>query len=130
MENVEYIAERFEEAVETIRGLSSSGTWPKGFHTSMPETLSVTSESFNAEAFRIALIDSANRPNIPTSRQIDRLDEVMVWQFYISVEERKIVWARARHRRWKKIAKDIHKSVRTAQRRWTTALMKISYNVK
>ena len=130
MESVEYIASRFEEAAQTIRGLSSAGSWPGGYKTSMPETLSIYSESFNREAFQIALSDSVNKPGIPSSRQIDRLDEGLIWQTYINVEERKIVWARARNKRWKRIAFDIRKSVRTAQRRWTLALIKIACNVK
>ena len=53
---------------------------------------------------------------------IDRLIETTQWLLWLSVEQRKLVWARARYVPWKVICKELGCARPTAWRRWRHAL--------
>ena len=48
--------------------------------------------------------------------------ETMHWVQWLEVEQRHLVWMRAKHYEWHKIAKRFGCCTKTAQRRWQRAL--------
>jgi hypothetical protein len=61
-----------------------------------------------------------------TPDAITRLDEVLTWLPWITVEERRLVWQRAARVRWKVICAEIGCDRSTAWHQWRTALEKLA----
>jgi len=111
------VAERLEEAAETMRGLPPAIMRPK--LCSWPEIIRDASESYGWSADRV-------RSGPPSAAAIDRLDETLEWFLWLEPEESRLVWARAVGTRWKVIAYRLGVDRTTVWRRWTYALVKIA----
>jgi hypothetical protein len=66
--------------------------------------------------------DDVYRPLTPTPEAIDRMLETMRWVQWLEVDERHLVWMRAKRYRWVDIAKRFACASRTAQRRFDAAM--------
>lgn len=62
----------------------------------------------------------------PSTAAISRLEKTFDWALWISIEERKLIWARAARVPWKKITSELGCDRTTAWRRWQLALTKIA----
>lgn len=113
------VANRFEEAMETMKRLPSERV--QGYISSWPEIKLSEWELEGAEPPKRTRCR-------PTPKQIDEMNETMEWLFWLEVEERHLVWQRARGWYWDRIGRDIesnpHRS--TLWRQWNKAMSKIA----
>ena len=72
------------------------------------------------EAF--AADEKVYRPFPPSPEAIDRMLETMRWVQWLEVEQRHVVWMRARRYAWREIAIRSACCTRTAQRHWQRAV--------
>lgn len=90
------------------------------------------SQSINAVYFeevrRHAGVDAAHayRPLPPTPQAIDRMMETMRWVQWLDVEQRHLVWMRAKQYEWKVICRRFGCERTTAWRRWQRALQMVA----
>lgn len=70
--------------------------------------------------------DHAYRPLPPTPQAIEQMMEVMRWVQWLEVEQRHLVWMRARHYEWHVIGKRFGCDRTTAWRHWKRAMERIS----
>ena len=62
------------------------------------------------------------RPMPPSPQAVERMLETMRWVQWLEVEQRHLVWMRAKHYEWKFICRRIGRDRTTAWRRWQKAL--------
>lgn len=110
---VETVAARFEEAVETARRLPPVRV--QGYYSLWPEIIRQQWETFSRE-------DVELRPLPPEPAAIERMMEAMRWMQWLEVEERHLVWMRAKQYEWHRIGKRFGCDRTTAWRRWQRAL--------
>ena len=108
-DEVEY---RFHEAAVTSHRLPPARV--AGYVTLWPE---IARQSWEGYADELTIL---RIPATPVA--IDRLIETTQWLLWLSVEQRKLVWARARYVPWKVICKELGCARPTAWRRWRHAL--------
>ena len=109
---IETVADRFTEAAVTAHRLPPARV--AGYVTLWPEIARQSWEGYADE--RIVLRFPA------TPAAVDRLAETTQWLQWLSVEQRKLVWARARYVPWRAICEAHQCSKPTAWRRWRHAL--------
>jgi hypothetical protein len=109
---IEAVEHRFHEAAATSFRLPAARV--AGYVTLWPEIARQPWEGYADE--RIVL----HFPATPAA--VDRLAETTQWLQWLSVEQRMLVWARARYVPWRAICKEAHCSKPTAWRRWRHAL--------
>jgi Domain of unknown function (DUF6362) len=108
-DEVEY---RFHEAAVTSHRLPPARV--AGYVTMWPE---IARQSWEGYADELTIL------RIPaTPAAIDRLAETTLWLHWLSVEQRKLVWARARYVPWRVIGAQLGVPRQTAWRRWRYAL--------
>lgn len=103
---------RFHEAAATSYRLPAARV--AGYVSLWPEIARQSWEGYADE--RIVLRFPA------TPAAVDRLAETTQWLQWLSVEQRKLVWARARYVPWRAICEAHQCSKPTAWRRWRHAL--------
>ena len=113
----EKVAERFEEAILTLRRLPSVKV--PGYFSVWPEVIRSEMEILQQDKLPFKL-------GAPLPDAIDRLDQVLQWVLWIEVDERKLVWLRARGVPWKPICLRLGVNRTTAWRRHSEALSKIA----
>lgn len=106
------VEHRFHEAAATSYRLPAARV--AGYVSLWPEIARQSWEGYADE--RIVLRFPA------TPAAVDRLAETTQWLQWLSVEQRKLVWARARYVPWRAICEAQHCSKPTAWRRWRHAL--------
>ena len=106
------VEHRFHEAAATSYRLPAARV--AGYVSLWPEIARQSWEGYADE--RIVLRFPA------TPAAVDRLAETTQWLQWLSVEQRKLVWARARYVPWRAICKAHQCSKPTAWRRWRHAL--------
>jgi hypothetical protein len=106
------IEHRFHEAAVTSHRLPPARV--AGYVTLWPE---IARQSWEGYADELTIL---RIPATPVA--IDRLIETTQWLLWLSVEQRKLVWARARYVPWKVICKELGCARPTAWRRWRHAL--------
>jgi Domain of unknown function (DUF6362) len=109
---VEKVAEHFKEAAETSRRLPPVRT--QGYWNSWPEIIYTPNELMFHEAM--------HRQLPPTPGEISRLHQTFEWMSWISVEERKIIWQRAKKALWKTIAYEFKCHRSTVEHKWRVGL--------
>ena len=62
------------------------------------------------------------RPMPPSPQAVERMLETMRWVQWLEVEQRHLVWMRAKRYGWREIAIRFACCTKTAQRHWQTAL--------
>ncbi|MEM7621155.1 MAG: DUF6362 family protein [Pseudomonadota bacterium] len=93
------LADRFEEALYTLKRLYVPGTKPRGYFNAWP---AIVYETWEIEAMEKLPM----RLGPPTPDAISRMEEVFTWLWHIkSVEDRHLIWLRARKTPWKTICK-------------------------
>jgi len=111
--SVEDVAARFEEAASTARRLPPVRV--QGYFNSWPEVIRTQWEAFCAH-------ENECRPFPPTPEDIERMLETMRWVLWLEVEQRHLVWMRAKRYGWREIAIRFACCTKTAQRRWAQVL--------
>lgn len=112
---IDTVADRFCEAAITAHRLPPVRV--AGFVTLWPE---IARQSWEGYA------DASSITHLPaTPAAIDHLVETTRWLQWLSEEQRRLVWARARYVPWRVICEDLRCSKQTAWRRWRHALVLI-----
>ena len=110
---VDAVTERFAEAAEIARRLPPVRV--QGYFNLWPAFARREWEAFAAEEYDY-------RPLPPTPAAIERMLETMGWVQWLDVEQRHLVWMRARQYEWGRIGKRFGCDRNTARRRWQQAL--------
>lgn len=107
------VAARFAEAAETARRLPRVRV--QGYFNVWPE--------FKREPWEvISSPDDVYRPLPPSPEAVERMLETMRWVQWLEVEQRHLVWMRAKHYEWHSICRRLGCNRTTAWRRWQKAL--------
>ena len=114
---LEDVAARFTEAAETGRRLPRVRV--QGYFNVWPTFARDTWEAYPEE-------ERDYRPLPPNPDAIDRMLETMRWVQWLEVEQRHLVWMRAKHYEWKFICRRIGRDRTTAWRRWQKALQLVA----
>lgn len=111
------VAMRFAEAADTgrrlprVRAQGHFNVWP----------------AFAREAWEgFVDQDVAYRPLPATPQAIERMLETTRWVQWLEVEQRHLVWMRAKQHEWKDIARRLGCHRSTAHRRWQQALQTVA----
>ena len=107
------VAARFVEAAETGRRLPRVRV--QGYFNVWPEFVREGWEGFSEP-------EDGYRPLPPSPQAIDRMMEAMHWVQWLEVDQRHLVWMRAREYEWKDICRRLACCRTTAWRRWKRAL--------
>lgn len=111
------VADRFEEAVSTLRRLPD--TRITGHFNAWPQVVHSTVELMRAEKQPLKL-------GAPSSAAISRMEECFDWILWLDDEtERKLIWLRANKVYWKQICWQVGFSRTKAWQLYTMALLKI-----
>lgn len=110
---VELVAARFAEAAATARRLRSVRV--QGYFNSWPEFRREPWEAFAND-------DCDYRPLPPSPAAVDRMLEVSRWLQWLDVDQRQLIWMRARGDGWKEVSRRFACNRSTAWRRWQVAL--------
>ena len=110
------VATRFAEAADTGRRLPPVRV--QGYFNVWPAFAREAWEGFVDQ-------DVAYRPLPPTPQAIERMLETMRWVQWLDVEQRHLIWMRAKRYEWKDIARRAGRCTRTAQRHWQRALQQV-----
>ena len=110
---IDDVAARFEEAASTGRRLPPVRV--QGYYTVWPVFIRQEWEALAAD-------EKVYRPFPPSPEDIDRMLEVMRWVRWLEVEQRHLVWMRAKRYGWRDITIRFACDRTTAWRRWQRAL--------
>lgn len=117
------VAARFSEAAETGRRLPLVRV--QGYFNVWPVFVRDEWETYPEEELHY-------RPLPPSPKAIDRMLEAICWVQWLEVEQRHLVWYRAKQYGWKDISRRFACNRATAWRRWQKALQHVAnrLNVK
>ena len=110
---IEDVAARFEEAASTGRRLPPVRV--RGYFNSWPAIMRKEWETFSTD-------ETVFRPCLPSPEDIDRMLEMVRWVQWLEVEQRHLVWMRAKRYSWRDITVRFACDRTTAWRRWQRAL--------
>ena len=111
------VANRFEEAASTARRLPPVRV--QGYFTLWPTVVRSEWERMSAD----------ERPKLhfqPSPNEVDAMLEVMLWVQWLEVEQRHLVWMRAKRYGWREISIRFGCCTKTVQRRWTQSLERVA----
>ena len=111
------VAARLEDAVNTGRRLPPVRV--QGYFTVWPVLVRQEWESLAAD-------EKVYRSFPPSPKDIDRMLEVMRWVQWLDVEQRHLVWMRAKRYGWREIGIRFACCTKTAQRHWQKALQTLA----
>jgi hypothetical protein len=114
---IEDVAARFEEAASTGRRLPPVRV--QGYFNCWPAIVRREWETFAAD-------EKVYRPFPPSPDAIDRMLETMRWVQWLEVEQRHLVWMRAKRYGWRDITIRFACDRTTAWRRWQRALQTVA----
>lgn len=114
---LEEVAARFEEAAATGRSLPRVQV--QGYFNAWPAFARQEWEAF-------ATNERSYRPLPPSPEAIERMLEAMRWMQWLEVDQRHLVWMRARRFGWRDIMKRFACDRTTAWRRWHRALDRVA----
>lgn len=114
---IEDVAARFEEAATTGRRLPPVRV--QGYFNTWPTFVRQEWEAFAAD-------EKVYRPFPPSPEAIDRMLETMRWVQWLAVEQRHLVWMRAKRYGWRDITIRFACDRTTAWRRWQKALQTVA----
>lgn len=109
---IEDVASRLAEAADTARRLPRVQV--QGYFNVWPV--------FARDAWEAYPDDHVYRPLPPSPQAIDRMMEVMRWVQWLEVEQRHLVWMRAKHYEWHQIGRRFGCDRTTAWRHWKRAM--------
>ena len=114
---IEDVANRFEEAASTARRLPPVRV--QGYFAVWPMIVRSEWERMSAE----------ERPKLhfqPSPVEVDAMLEVMHWVQWLELDQRHLVWMRAKRYGWRDIAIRFACCTKTAQRHWQVALLSVA----
>ena len=114
---IESIGERFRQAARTAYRLPAVRV--QGYVSYWPDIKATGTE-------RSALEERRYIKFPPTPQEVDEMLEVMRWIQCLEVEQRKLVWMRARRYGWRDITIRFACDRTTAWRRWQSALRTVA----
>jgi len=110
------VADRFTDAAATARRLPPVKV--QGYFNCWPALARSEWEAYSAE--------EAPRVRFPpTPQDIERMLETMRWVLWLEVEQRHLVWMRAKRYGWREIGIRFACCTRTAQRHWQMSIFKV-----
>ncbi len=112
----EDVADRFREAVLTLTKLPPVKV--QGYFSVWP--------AIKLNPLEILQQDRKPLRLLALPAAITRLDEILTWLPWLTIEERRLVWQRAARMRWKLICAELGCDRSTAWRRWVMALEKVA----
>lgn len=112
-QTIEDVAARFEEAVLTARRLPSGRS--QGYFNTWPPIIRSAWERLSQEEVPV-------RMGAPSPQDIERMLEVMRWVQWLELDQRHLVWLRARRYDWQQIGRRMGCARQTAWRHWRAAL--------
>ena len=113
----EIVADRFEEAVRTLRRLPAVRV--NGYMSAWPEIIYTKRE--------IAMMDQKPKRWPPTAKAISSMIETCKWiNLLTEIDDRKVIWLRASRLPWKEICKQLGVARSTANWRWQKAILTIT----
>ena len=111
------VAARLEEAANTGRRLPPVRV--QGYYTVWPVFVRQEWETLAAD-------EKVYRPFPPSPKDIERMLEVMRWVQWLEVEQRHLVWMRAKRYGWREIGIRFACCTKTAQRHWQKAMQTLA----
>ena len=114
---IEDVAARFEESASTGRRLPPVRV--QGYFNTGPIIVRKEWEA-------VAAGETGDRPFPPTPDAIERMLETMKWVQWLEVEQRHLVWMRAKRYCWRDITIRFACDRTTAWRRWQRALQTVT----
>ena len=115
------VAARLEEAANTGRRLPPVRV--QGYYTVWPAFVRQEWETLAAD-------EKVYRPFPPSPKDIDRMLEVMRWVQWLEVEQRHLVWMRAKRYGWREIGIRFACCTKTAQRHWQKSMQTLEDHLK
>jgi hypothetical protein len=110
------VADRFTDAAATARRLPPVKV--QGYFNCWPALARSEWEAYSAE--------EAPRVRFPpTPEDIERMLETMRWVLWLEVEQRHLVWMRAKRYGWREIGIRFACCTRTAQRHWQMSIFEV-----
>jgi hypothetical protein len=110
------VADRFLDAAATARRLPPVKV--QGYFNCWPALARSEWEAYSAE--------EAPRVRFPPAPEdIERMLETMRWVLWLEVEQRHLVWMRAKRYGWREIGIRFACCTRTAQRHWQMAIFEV-----
>lgn len=111
--SVELVAARLVDAAHTARRLPPVRV--QGYFSAWPE--------FKRQPWEVLASDDAPYPRLPPPPEaVERMIEASRWMQWLDVQQRHLVWMRARQEPWQEICKRFACSRCTAWRRWKLAV--------
>ncbi len=107
------VANRFEDAAVTARRLPSANV--QGYFNAWPTIVRCQWEMLATDERVVCRFP-------PSPKDIEQMLEVMLWVQRLEVEQRHLVWMRAKRHGWREIAIRFACCTKTAQRHWQQAL--------
>ena len=117
---IDDVAARFEDAAVTGQRLPPVRV--QGYFNTWPAFVRTAWEAFSSDA-------PEYRPFPPSPVDIDRMLETMRWVQWLEVEQRHLVWMRAKRYGWRHITIRFACDRTTAWRRWQKALEIVATNL-
>ena len=117
---IDDVAARFEDAAVTGQRLPPVRV--QGYFNTWPAFVRTEWEAFSSDAREY-------RPFPPSPADIDRMLETMRWVQWLEVEQRHLVWMRAKRYGWRDITIRFACDRSTAWRRWQKALEIVASNL-
>lgn len=116
------VADRFEEAVNTLRRIEVPHCKPMQYFNTWPPIVYTAWELMAQEKLPMRL-------GPPSASAISRMEKTFDWIFWLEEDERKVVWLRASKVRWKQICYRMGWGKTKAREQWTMALIKITWRL-
>ena len=113
---IDLVADRFEAAAETAERLPPLRS--QGYFNTWPDIIRQQWEGY--------AIEPDDRREPPTYAAVERMMETMTWVNWLEIEQRHLVWMRARRYGWREIATRLACNRVTAWRRWQRALQAVA----
>jgi hypothetical protein len=117
---IDDVAVRFEEAATTGRRLPPVRV--QGYFNTWPPIVRQQWELFAADS-------GEYRSFPPDHKDVDRMLEAMQWVLWLEVEQRHLIWMRAKRYGWRDITVRFACDRSTARRRWQKALEIVATNL-
>lgn len=126
----EYVKARLEEAAQTLRRLPATGCFPQGHKAQWPQVVREFWEEWNVkgEGEKEEFADERNRVRLsPSPAQIERMDEALMWLYYIKQpEHRMVVFARCLGVRGGVLARRFHVHRNTVATWYEAGLVRVA----
>jgi len=107
------VANRFEDAAVTARRLPSANV--QGYSNAWPTIVRCQWEMLATDERVVCRFP-------PSPKDVEDMLEVMLWVQWLEVEQRHLVWMRAKRYGWREISIRFACCTKTAQRHWQQAL--------